>query len=110
MKMVIAIVNRDDSSEICTALTQAGYRYTRISTTGGFLRSGNTTLLIGTEDGELNALLRLMKEHCATRDVTMPANVTGEEETDLYGMPVTRHVTVGGATVFVTDVDQFIKL
>ncbi|HQB32930.1 MAG TPA: cyclic-di-AMP receptor, partial [Erysipelotrichaceae bacterium] len=50
MKLIIAIVSNDDSSAVSARLTEHGFMVTRLSTTGGFLRAGNTTMLIGTED------------------------------------------------------------
>ena len=48
MKMIIAIVNSDDAADVGSALTREHFRYTKVSSTGGFLKTGNTTLLIGT--------------------------------------------------------------
>ena len=50
MKLITAIVNRRDTSEVCAALTDAGFYFTRMASTGGFLTGGNSTLLIGTEE------------------------------------------------------------
>ena len=51
MKLILAIVNNDDSAIAASALTKEGFFVTKLSTTGGFLMVGNTTFLIGTEDG-----------------------------------------------------------
>ena len=51
MKMITAIINNNDSDAVCSGLRDGGFYFTKMSTTGGFLRSGNTTLLMGTEDG-----------------------------------------------------------
>ena len=60
MKLITAIVNKEDSSSVCNALTKAGYSVTRLSTTGGFLMAGNMTLLIGTEDEKVDACICLL--------------------------------------------------
>ena len=52
-KLVLAIINNDDSAIATSALNAEGFFVTRLSTTGGFLTVGNTTLLIGTEDGKV---------------------------------------------------------
>ena len=48
MKLIIAIVNNDDSSDVQTALTEGGFFVTKLATSGGFLKKGNTTFFIGT--------------------------------------------------------------
>ena len=57
MKMILAIVSNDDSSNVSRALTKARYSVTRLATTGGFLMSGNTTLLIGVEDEKVDDVI-----------------------------------------------------
>ena len=102
MKLITAIVNKEDSSSVCNALTKAGYSVTRLSTTGGFLMAGNMTLLIGTEDEKV-----LIASRCKQRKEVVPSTAS-------YGVGLTTayplEVTVGGATVFVTNVERFEKL
>ena len=50
MKLILAIVSNDDSSKVSSALTKNHFSVTKLATTGGFLLSGNTTFLIGTQD------------------------------------------------------------
>lgn len=108
MKMIIAIVNRDDVNDVCAALTKNSYMFTKISSTGGFLRAGNTTLLIGTEACHVDDVLRLIKEHCSTRKVMMPTMTYGSP--NMIGVGSMVEVTVGGATVFVIDAEHFEKM
>ena len=63
MKLIIAIVHHTDGEEILRALTEAGFRATRITSSGGFLRRGNATLLIGTEADQVASAVDLIKEH-----------------------------------------------
>lgn len=60
MKMVVLIVRDNDADATIHGLTQAGYRVTRIASTGGWLRSGQATLLMGVEDEQLEPLLSLL--------------------------------------------------
>lgn len=60
MKLIIAIVQDEDSADVIEALTEEDYRVTKLATTGGFLKSGNTTLLVGIEEEKLNLLLMLL--------------------------------------------------
>ena len=108
MKLVIAIVNKDDSALVMQKLTKEGFMSTKLSTTGGFLRAGNTTLLIGTEEERVDDVLEILRVCCSRRTETVNASATGLAEPFFSAVPV--EVTVGGATGFVVDVDKFIKM
>ena len=109
MKLVIAIVQDDDASELVEAITENGYRVTKLATTGGFLKSGNTTLLIGVEKEKLDKVIDIIEEVCKMRKqiVTSPTPMAGTA--GVY-IPYPVEVEVGGATVFVVDVDKFVKI
>ena len=108
MKLIITIVQDEDASRLISHLMSEGYRVTKLATTGGFLRSGNTTLLIGVEDDKLQAALTIVEKVCKSRRqiATSPSPISGT--TGVY-VPYPIEVTVGGATVFVLDVEQFAK-
>lgn len=97
MKLILAIVNNDDAARVSDALMCSGFFVTRLSTTGGFLMMGNTTFLIGTEEFRVPMAMGILRQHCTTR--TMPPS----------GVRRNEPVTVGGATVFVLDVDHMEK-
>ncbi|MDD2954850.1 MAG: cyclic-di-AMP receptor [Oscillospiraceae bacterium] len=107
MKLILAIVSSDDSSVVSAALTKAGFSVTKLATTGGFLMSGNTTFLIGTEDEKVEEVIEVIGRHSKKRKQMVPSSAS-------YGVgmytsfPV--EVTVGGATIFVMNVEQFKKL
>jgi uncharacterized protein YaaQ len=105
MKLVMSIVNGDDAGQLVSALTGAGYRATTISTTGGFLRQGNATIFVGTEDDKVPHVLRLIRENCHTRRQFVNPLPPVMEPGEMY-MPTPVEVQVGGATVFVLDVAQ----
>ena len=109
MKLIIAIVQDDDAIDLIDELTESGYRVTKLATTGGFLKSGNTTLMIGVEDEKVDAVLKIIEETSRTREqiVTAPSPIAGT--TGVY-VPYPVEVQVGGATVFVVPVDKFMKL
>lgn len=108
MKLVVAIVQDNDTHNLLASLTEAGHRATKLASTGGFLRSGNTTLLVGTADDQVDEVLAIIRRTCKAREqmmVTMGApGATG----DAF-MPFPVEVSVGGATVFVMDIEKFIK-
>ena len=105
MKMITAIVNKRDAGEVCESLSNAGFAFTKMATVGGFLTSGNTTLLIGTEDHMVSPVLEIIRTHCSRRVEPVP---TSDHTGRAIGYPA--NVTVGGATVFVTDVEHFEKM
>ena len=107
MKMITAIVNKKDANEVCDALAEEKFSFTKMATTGGFLKSGNVTLLIGTEDEQVENALAIIKKHCAKRMEPMPAMVTAGVPT--FGYYKTE-VLVGGATVFVSSIERFEKM
>lgn len=108
MKMITAIINKRDASFVSDALKDGGFSFTKIATSGGFLQDGNTTLLIGTPDDKVEAALSIIRHNCAKRTAAMPA-VTPDARTAVGTVRVAE-VTVGGATVFVTDVLHFEKM
>ena len=106
MKMITAIINKRDTGEVCAALTEAGYYFTRMASTGGFLTGGNTTLLIGTEEDRVSQVVAIIRQHCSRRTEKISSNVQLATPSAAYPT----EVTVGGATLFVSDVTQFEKI
>lgn len=94
MKLIIAIVQDDYSSRVIKSLTNNKYRTTKLSSTGGFLKSGNTTLLIGVEDEKINEVVKLIEEECKDKKVAK-----GKDE-----------ITVGGANLFILNMHDYEKM
>lgn len=109
MKLIVCIVQNQDSRRLADEFVENGVRATRLSSTGGFLRSGNTTFLIRTEDRRVNRVIEIIRENCSTRNQTImtPPSYDFTMESDLT-YPL--NIEVGGATVFVMDVEQFHQL
>lgn len=107
MKLITAIVNKDDGSAVQTALTSGGFSVTRLATTGGFLMSGNVTFMIATDDEKVDEAIRLIAEQSKQRKQLVPSTAS-------YGMGMTNayplEVTVGGATIIVQDIVRFEKV
>lgn len=103
MKLVIAIVQKEDSNDLQRAFVQNDFRVTKLATSGGFLSQGNTTFLVGCDDDKVDDVLKIIKEQSRAREeIATPHMVsTGYEITQ----PL--KVTVGGATCFVVPVDEF---
>ncbi len=109
MKLLYAIVRYDNEDEVINALTKKQYSVTKLATTGGFLKKGNTTLLIGTEAERVDEAIEIIKQECGKRQkitINMPY-ISGSTMMNCATMPMT--VEVGGATIFVIDVERYEK-
>ena len=107
MKMILAIVSNDDSSNVSRALTKARYSVTRLATTGGFLMAGNTTFISGVQDEKVDEVIGIIAKYSSRRTQIVPHSST--MEVGMYSsFPV--EVTVGGSTIFVLNVDRFEKV
>ena len=105
MKLVIAVIQDQDATEAIQALNDAGYRVTRVASTGGFFSEGNTTLLCGVDDAAVPNVLAILKRTCERRTRLIPAGPHIVESAAMMGAFV--EVEVGGATIFVLDVEHF---
>lgn len=94
MKLIIAIVQDEFSNQVVKSLMAKKYRATKLSSTGGFLKSGNTTLLMGVDDKEVNEVVKLIEEACKSKKVNK-----GKEE-----------LTVGGANIFVLNMEDYKRI
>jgi uncharacterized protein YaaQ len=104
LKLVIAVVQERDWQALREALIEKNYRVTRLSSSGGFLRQGNTTLLIGVTESQVDDVIATVREQCQSRQEFV-SSYTSDHMID---MPV--GVKVGGATVFVLEVDQYERI
>ncbi len=107
MKLIYAIVSNDDSSMVSSSLTKAGFFVTKLASTGGFLMAGNTTFMVATEDENVDKVIEIITKYSKRRSQMVPTSTA-------YGVgaysafPV--EVSVGGATVFVTNIERFEKI
>jgi len=109
MKLVMSIVHSDDAAGLLDALTKKGYRATRINTAGGFLKESNATILLGIEDSQIDEVLATIKSNCQTRTQYINPLPPVMEPGEFY-MPYPVEVQIGGATVFVLEVERFVRL
>ncbi len=107
MKLIVAIINNDDCPSVLSELSAKGYGATKLSTSGGFLKAGNSTLLIGTDDEKVDEVIAIIGEFSRKRTQMVTPSPSFMAE-GFISRAV--EVTVGGATVFVIDVEKFIKL
>ncbi len=108
MKLVVAIVQDQDASNLVDDLTDNEFSVTKLASTGGFLKAGNTTLLIGVEDDKVDDVLRIIENNCKTRTMTTSL-LSVSMPADAY-IPYPLEVRVGGATVFILNVEKHIRV
>ena len=107
MKLIVAIVHDEDSNKLIQSLGENNIGVTKLASTGGFLKAGNTTILVGVQKEKVDHVLKIIEENCTTRkEITTTANMISEAG-GFMTMPL--EITVGGATVFVLDVDKYVK-
>jgi uncharacterized protein YaaQ len=109
MKLVLAIVHSDDAPGLLDALTRRGHRATRINTAGGFLKESNATILLGVQDDVVDDVLGVIQSNCQTRTQYVNPLPPVMEPGEFY-MPYPVEVQIGGATVFVMDVEDVVPL
>lgn len=105
MKLILAIVQDKDSGQLQSKLVKDGFRFTRLPSTGGFLKSGNSTFIMGVEEEQIDAALEVIKKACHTRTQYVTSSFVLPES----GIGDLVEVQVGGATCFILPVDKFVR-
>ncbi|MFC4425890.1 cyclic-di-AMP receptor [Deinococcus navajonensis] len=109
MKLVLAVIQDADATALVRVLSENAFEVTKLASTGGFLREGNTTLMIGVTDERLPELKRRVQQTCRARTrLVAPSVPMGEQNEGLASDPV--EVPVGGAVMFVMNVAEFVKV
>lgn len=107
MKLMLVIINSDDARNVIDNLTKDGFSITKLATTGGFLRAGNVTILIGTDEERVDRAVDIIRRFSSSRKQVIPT--TAELGMGFYpSAPM--QVDVGGATVFIMNVERFEKV
>lgn len=107
MKLILAIISGDDEKKVAEALVKQNFFVTKLASTGGFLRTKSSTFLIGTKEEDVEEILNIIKLHSKTRNKPIPSSLV-KEFNMFKNMPAA--VKIGGATIFIMDVEQFVKL
>jgi uncharacterized protein YaaQ len=108
VKLIVAIVQAYDTDRLLRTVTSAGFQVTRIQSTGGFLRAGNSTVFMGVEDPRVGECLDLIRASSRSRVESVPDDLE-EHLIELTGADVAS-VAVGGAVVFVMPVARFERI
>ncbi len=105
MKLLIAIVHREDADSLIEGLTQKKYQATRIDSSGGFLKGKNATIFLGIEGKKVSDVLKVIRQNCKSRtEYVSPAPPVVEPGE--FFMPSSVEIKVGGATVFILPVEK----
>ena len=108
MKMIFAVVNNDDGAVVNAQLIKAGFHVTKLASTGGFLKKGNTTFILGVEDEKVDGAVDIIKRYSKKRTYTTPLDVVSSAT--LGGAMTPIEVTVGGATIFIMNIEHFASI
>ncbi|MBQ8526735.1 MAG: cyclic-di-AMP receptor [Clostridia bacterium] len=108
MKLVMAIVNDEDGNVVLSELNKNKFSVTKLATTGGFLKAGNMTLIIGTEDENVQKVIDIIKSKSKRRKQITASPMPIGASASFNPYPI--EVEVGGVTIFVLDVDRFEKV
>ncbi|MDR1567601.1 MAG: cyclic-di-AMP receptor [Streptococcaceae bacterium] len=108
MKMILAIVQDKDANRLANRLIDENVRATKLSSTGGFLKAGNATFIIGIDDERVDEVLKIIEETSKARKTYVQSPITLDLSLDgLASYPI--EVEVGGATVFVLPIEKFLR-
>lgn len=110
MKLVYAIVHDEDSNEVISALNERGFSVTKLHSTGGFLRAGNTTIIVGIKDDKVDEVIETIKSKSRSRKKVMDTSMAPGGGMNGLMLSFPLEVTVGGATIFVLDVERYEKI
>jgi len=112
MKLIFAIIHDEDSHKVMEELNKNGFGVTKMCSSGGFLKAGNTTLLVGLEEEKLDEAIAIIEKKSKSRKqvINTPVSPSGMNGMNGLYMPYPIEVEVGGATIFVVDVERFEKL
>jgi uncharacterized protein YaaQ len=108
MKLVLAIVNDEAGNKVLGELSANGFSVTKLATTGGFLMAGNTTFMICCENNAVDPVIEIIRQHSRKRTQYIPSAASFSGDAMPINYPT--EVSVGGATIFVTDIERFEKI
>lgn len=109
MKLMYIIVRNDNAQDVEKALLNAHFQITKLATSGGFLKKGNTTIMSCCMDEEVNKAINILKEECGKRNaITVDVPMASAGSAMQYASIPTK-IEIGGATIIVTDVCKFEK-
>lgn len=109
MKLIVAVIQDDDANELVERLVEKKFRATKLASTGGFLKEGNTTLMIGVKEEKVDEVIEIISDMCKVRKQTYTTPIPPAGSAGAF-IPYPVDVVVGGATIFVLDIDKFVRV
>lgn len=103
--LLVAIVHDTDADRVVDALRRAGHGSTRVPSIGGFLGTANTTLLVGIEEAQEEAVVEIFRQACSGREIEVPLVLLNRLRD---ASP--RVVSYGGATIFVVELRRIVRV
>lgn len=107
MKLVLAIVSNEDANQVEMNLNKENFFNTRLATKGGFLKENNVTFIIGLKKEKVEQVLEIFRKYSKTKTQLIPNNIFNEFSV-YFNLP--SEVSIGGATIFILDVEKFLKI
>ncbi|MDR0846822.1 MAG: cyclic-di-AMP receptor [Lactobacillales bacterium] len=108
MKLILIIIHDENAHALADKFVKKNIRATKLASTGGFLKTGNATFIVGIEAARVDEVLEIVKTTSSAHQEVIP-NMSTLDLGLSIGMADTTEVTVGGATVFVLPIDSFHK-
>jgi uncharacterized protein YaaQ len=106
VKLIIAVIQDKDAEGLLSALIAKGYRATKMASTGGFLREGNSTIFLGVEENVMEEVITIIQERCHQREHYINPAPYAPSAPGTY-IPYPMKVEIGGATIFVLPIDRW---
>lgn len=106
MRLVIAVVNATDIERLLRGLGNRGFRATTIDVSGGFLRQGNVTLLVGVLEAFVADVINLIDDACRARVQVIDPVLPFAEPSGLFASRPLEERS-GGASVYVLPVERY---
>lgn len=107
-RLIVAVVQDLDADKLLRNLSARGFLATRVASTGGYLRAGNSTLLLGVPSSEVSTCLSVLSNLCQARQ-DRPAADPSPELAELYASGIS-HLTVGGGVAFIAKIARAERL
>lgn len=109
MKLILAVIHDHDKEDLLSKLVENGFQATKLASTGGFLREGNCTLMIGVEKEKVDEVLIIIEEVCKRRERFLPYHMHADGGNG-FSIAYSEPIVVGGAVIFVMDIDKYKKV
>lgn len=107
MKLMLIIISNEDANDVTKGLLNEKYFVTKLSSTGGLLHNGNTTLLVGVDNKDVPKVKEVVATFAKARKKRINAGEPGE--LNMFSM-FPKDVSISGATIFVLNVDEYYKI